>query len=97
MPIDGYLRLLTERGELKTAVVAPFLTTIDIERGAISHTQTLLTAEHRLFLLLRNAFYVERDLTGVVLPGIDAYIASGKYRGLDLIRKRVALSAGPRP
>ena len=96
VPVDHFYHLMTERGALRTAVVVPFLTSIDLAEGAVSQTQTLPAHDHRLFLLLRSAFYVERDMPGVVIPGMDAYRGEGR-RGLSDIRNRLAATAGIPP
>jgi GR25 family glycosyltransferase involved in LPS biosynthesis len=92
MPVDHFFSRLKNRGTINCAVIAPFLTTIDLERGAISHTLTLGPHQHRLFLLLRNAFFVDRDLAGVVLPGLDEYRDTGRFPGLREIRDLLARS-----
>lgn len=94
VPVDHHYSQLTDSGALRTAVVAPFLTTIDLKDGAISATGTLPEIEHRLFLLLRQAFYVERDLRGVIIPAIDEYRRRKTYKGLNEIRNLLASSAG---
>jgi len=97
MPVDHYLSHLTGSGAITAAVVVPFLTGIDLEAGALSQTLTLGERHHRLFLLVRSAFFAERDLAGVVLPGLDRYRATGRYAGLDEISRLLARSAGISP
>ena len=94
VPVDHHYSQLTDSGALRTAVVAPFLTTIDLKDGAVSATGTLTEIEHRLFLLLRQAFYVDRDLSGVVIPLMDEYRRRKAYKGLDQIRNLLAASVG---
>ena len=94
VPVDHHFSQLTDSGALRTAVMAPFLTTIDLKDGATSATGTLPEIEHRLFLLLRQAFYVERDLLGVVIPAMDEYRRRKVYKGLNEIRNLLAATAG---
>ena len=97
VPVDHHFSQLTDSGALRTAVVAPFVTTIDLKDGATSATGTLPEIEHRLFLLLRQAFYVERNLPGVVIPAMDEYRRRKTYRGLNEIRNLLAASVGIPP
>lgn len=94
LPVDSTYHRLMEAGAIRAAVVVPFVTGIDLAEGARSDIGTLPEREHRLYLLLRAAFAADRDLAGVVLPGMDEYLKAGGYRNLDVIRNRLAESAG---
>jgi len=97
MAFDACLGTLVEKGALKAAVIVPFLTGIDLDEGAVSMIQKLDEQEHRLFLLLRSAFFVGRDLDGVILLKMAEIGAKKAYPRLDEIREILAGTAVPRP
>ena len=94
MPVDHCLSKLNKEGAISAAVVAPFLTSMDLEIGSVSDIATLNPDDLHLFLLLRNAFFIGRDLERVVIPGLDRYRKTKRYPGLDQIRNLIAESAG---
>lgn len=60
-PIDAVCGKLVEAGEIKVAVVMPFLTSVDPDTGSVSDIQTRLSRQHQWKLIrFRSQFFVER-------------------------------------
>jgi GR25 family glycosyltransferase involved in LPS biosynthesis len=70
--VDRFMNRLCKAGVLRAAVVLPFLTSVDIGSSASSDTTELDPEVIRLCLLARSGFFVDRDMEGVVLPGLRA-------------------------
>ncbi len=60
-PIDNLINGMVQTGEIKAAVMVPFLTGIDIEFGSHSQIQTRIdTLEQRRYVMLRTSFFIDR-------------------------------------
>jgi GR25 family glycosyltransferase involved in LPS biosynthesis len=70
--VDSFMDRLCKAGVIRAAVVLPFLTSVHIESGSNSDTTGFDPDVLRLLLLLRQGFFVDRDMDGVVLPGVRA-------------------------
>jgi GR25 family glycosyltransferase involved in LPS biosynthesis len=61
-PIDNLIDGMVQSGELKAAVMVPFLTGIDIEFGSHSQIQRAISVEEqRRYVMMRTSFYIDRD------------------------------------
>ncbi len=60
-PIDNLINGLVQTGEIKAAVMVPFLTGIDIEFGSHSQIQRAIdNAEQRRYVMMRTSFFIDR-------------------------------------
>jgi GR25 family glycosyltransferase involved in LPS biosynthesis len=60
-PIDARYSDLVQAGAVTAAVMLPFLTGVDIGLGSESHIQTAPDGAMRNLIMLRTAFFVDRD------------------------------------
>jgi GR25 family glycosyltransferase involved in LPS biosynthesis len=60
-PIDNLINGLVKAGEIKAAVLVPFLTGIDIDFGSHSQIQRISTDEQRRYVMMRTSFFVDRE------------------------------------
>jgi GR25 family glycosyltransferase involved in LPS biosynthesis len=94
-PVDGYLGALVRKGVLRAALTVPFLTGIDPGDGSRSLIQSSVDEDYMLQVaLLRNFLFVDRDIDGEILPGLQALARKrpeplylGAVRAIELLRK----------
>jgi hypothetical protein len=76
MAVDLYYSRLVATGQLSAAVVVPFLTCVDIDTGTRSSIQAMDREEQRRYVMLRTAFFVDRDRQpALALPPLDGSAA----------------------
>lgn len=79
MPIDGFYATMVRGGQLTAAVMVPFLTCIDLETGTHSSIQAISREEQRRYVMLRTAFFVDRDRQPAFpLPPLGASAEPGR-------------------
>ena len=77
MAVDQFYSRMVAAGRLTAAVVLPFLTCVDIETGSRSSIQAMDREEQRRFVMLRTAFFVDRDRQpAFALPPLGGEAAS---------------------
>ncbi|HVY20071.1 MAG TPA: glycosyltransferase family 25 protein [Bauldia sp.] len=61
-PVDNLINGLVQGGEVRAAVMVPFLTGIDIEFGSRSQIQKHIdSAEQRRYVMMRTSFFVDKQ------------------------------------
>ena len=75
--VDSFYSQMVSTGRLTAAVVVPFLTCVDIETGTRSSVQTMSREDQRRSVMLRTAFFVDRDRQPAFgLPPLDGVAAA---------------------
>ena len=75
--VDSFYTQMVSTGRLTAAVVVPFLTCVDIETGTRSSVQAIGREDQRRSVMLRTAFFVDRDRQpSLALPPLDGGAAS---------------------
>jgi GR25 family glycosyltransferase involved in LPS biosynthesis len=78
LAIDQFLNGEVQQGRLRAALLLPFLTFSNTDDAALSDIQKIDTDFTKVLLLLRNSFFVERDL-----PAIRGALADLRQRRPD--------------